>query len=445
MKKGFTLIELLAVIVILAIIALIATPVVLDIISNARESSNKRSIEMYSKAVEQAIARYNMINGESIYGFFKTNDGKLLTSSQTGKSLIVDYDGNVKCNYIHINLEGKVVLADCIVNGAGIDYIYAPPMKNMLYQKHYYQQENPTDFEFLNTNIKSAQIETLTIHTSDTVIDNANDYESKDCSFNQDKSVMCYWKVIENASGKNYYEFHIAADGEIYAPYDSSGLFYSVGYDKMTTLNLTGLNTKYAVNMLAIFAYVGHETMTTFNLGNEFDTSGVLHMRSMFYEMGFNELIKLDLGNKFDTSNVLNMRSMFDKTGYNKMTELNLGKNFDTSNVLDMGYMFCRTGFFQLQTLDLGKNFYTYNTTDMHSMFYETGSNQMTILILGEKFSIPETGDIEYIFYKCGKDDSNTRIYVSSQELKDLIQSLPTTLAVRNIWKTDNNIISVLS
>lgn len=42
-SKGFTLIELLAVIVILAIIALIAAPVVLGIIDDARESAAKDS------------------------------------------------------------------------------------------------------------------------------------------------------------------------------------------------------------------------------------------------------------------------------------------------------------------------------------------------------------------------------------------------------------------
>lgn len=40
-EKGFTLIELLAVIVILAIIALITTPIVLDLISNARLDAAK--------------------------------------------------------------------------------------------------------------------------------------------------------------------------------------------------------------------------------------------------------------------------------------------------------------------------------------------------------------------------------------------------------------------
>lgn len=39
MKKGFTLIELLAVIIILAVIALIATPVVLNVVDNAKKQA----------------------------------------------------------------------------------------------------------------------------------------------------------------------------------------------------------------------------------------------------------------------------------------------------------------------------------------------------------------------------------------------------------------------
>lgn len=41
MKKGFTLIELLAVIIILAIIALIATPMVLNVVDAVKESAAK--------------------------------------------------------------------------------------------------------------------------------------------------------------------------------------------------------------------------------------------------------------------------------------------------------------------------------------------------------------------------------------------------------------------
>ncbi len=51
-KKGFTLIELLAVIVILAIIALIATPIILNMISKARRSAAKSSALGFVDSVE---------------------------------------------------------------------------------------------------------------------------------------------------------------------------------------------------------------------------------------------------------------------------------------------------------------------------------------------------------------------------------------------------------
>ena len=67
MKKGFTLIELLAVIVILAIIALIATPIILGIINDAREESNERSVELYASAVRNGIAAYQLREGKEVF------------------------------------------------------------------------------------------------------------------------------------------------------------------------------------------------------------------------------------------------------------------------------------------------------------------------------------------------------------------------------------------
>ena len=51
MKKGFTLIELLAVIIILAIIALIATPIVLNVINDARKSAGLSETEVASTII----------------------------------------------------------------------------------------------------------------------------------------------------------------------------------------------------------------------------------------------------------------------------------------------------------------------------------------------------------------------------------------------------------
>jgi len=57
--KGFTLIELLAVIVILAVIAIIVTPMVMNTIKSARENSAKSSALNYINAVEEYVAAEN--------------------------------------------------------------------------------------------------------------------------------------------------------------------------------------------------------------------------------------------------------------------------------------------------------------------------------------------------------------------------------------------------
>ena len=75
MKKGFTLIELLAVIVILAIIALIATPIILGVVENARKSAAGSSALGYIDAVEKEIALDGM--NDIIY---PTGDIDILTS-----------------------------------------------------------------------------------------------------------------------------------------------------------------------------------------------------------------------------------------------------------------------------------------------------------------------------------------------------------------------------
>jgi len=109
MKKGFTLIELLAVIVILAIIALIATPIILGIIEDARNESKVRSAELYLTAIEQAIIRKKMndaaFNPSNCY-----NEGENVVCGDT--ELLVDIDGE-KPEYVNVNLEnGKATYAE---------------------------------------------------------------------------------------------------------------------------------------------------------------------------------------------------------------------------------------------------------------------------------------------------------------------------------------------
>ncbi len=74
--KGFTLIELLAVIVILAIIALIASPIILGIIQNAREASQARSVEQFASAIQDAVAE---VMYDTSYG-----GGDVTVNNETG-------------------------------------------------------------------------------------------------------------------------------------------------------------------------------------------------------------------------------------------------------------------------------------------------------------------------------------------------------------------------
>ena len=56
MKKGFTLIELLAVLVVLSVISLIATPVVIGVI----ESSQKNSFKITCNEIYNAYDQYDI-------------------------------------------------------------------------------------------------------------------------------------------------------------------------------------------------------------------------------------------------------------------------------------------------------------------------------------------------------------------------------------------------
>ena len=77
-KKGFTLIELLAVIVVLAIIALIATPIVMNTIKKSKKGAAERSADNYIKQVETAVAEERLNKNEVLEGEYQiTSDGNL--------------------------------------------------------------------------------------------------------------------------------------------------------------------------------------------------------------------------------------------------------------------------------------------------------------------------------------------------------------------------------
>ncbi len=90
MKKcGFTLIELLAVIIILAIITLIAVPLIINIIGKVKDASDEESINRYINKVELDVTNKN------------------LDENFNPKRCNVEEDGNLNCDGTKLNISIK--------------------------------------------------------------------------------------------------------------------------------------------------------------------------------------------------------------------------------------------------------------------------------------------------------------------------------------------------
>ena len=119
-KQGFTLIELIAVLVIMAILALIVTPLVMNIIRKARIAADKRSIDAYGRSIELAIASYLLDTGK-----FPTDVSELT----------IEYSGDtVSCETTQINPDSSVYLAGCIVKNRTVEgYAYGNDKQPKIY------------------------------------------------------------------------------------------------------------------------------------------------------------------------------------------------------------------------------------------------------------------------------------------------------------------------
>ena len=131
-NKGFTLVELLAVIVILALIALIATPIILNVINDAKKQAAKDSAYGYMDAVEKYIVS-SELEDESIqdgrYSVEELNkkisvkgstpdNGNIEIKNSSVKSYDIGIDGYVVRN----GKVDKVSTTKKIENGTAVYY-----------------------------------------------------------------------------------------------------------------------------------------------------------------------------------------------------------------------------------------------------------------------------------------------------------------------------------
>lgn len=125
-NKGFTLIELLAVIVILAIIALIATPIVLGIIEDARKSANDRTAELIKSGVQNAYTSYMMahngakptaIFADATAGGFLNDTYYTVDSTDLGTNAITS--GDMTCS-VAVGTDANV--GKMVITCSGVDF-----------------------------------------------------------------------------------------------------------------------------------------------------------------------------------------------------------------------------------------------------------------------------------------------------------------------------------
>lgn len=113
-NKGFTLIELLAVIVILAIIALIATPMILGVINTAKEGSARTSAQYYVEAVEKSMMTAQLDDSTAVA------DGTYTVSKNSSE--IVSGSNKFTVNYKGDAAEGEVVISGGKVTSAKLKF-----------------------------------------------------------------------------------------------------------------------------------------------------------------------------------------------------------------------------------------------------------------------------------------------------------------------------------
>ena len=136
-KRGFTLIELLAVIVVLAIIVLIATPIVMNTIKSAKKGAAERTAENYISGVETAVATSKLdSDGVPDGAYIIDENGNLLVSSLSDGKLTIEMNGNKPTGGTIIISNGQVT-TDSIMTVGEYDVIYNPTLKKYEAQKLY--------------------------------------------------------------------------------------------------------------------------------------------------------------------------------------------------------------------------------------------------------------------------------------------------------------------
>ncbi len=390
-NEGFTLVELLAVILILSFIAIIAVPIIINIIAEAKYSSTKLSVEYYLDAIEKSLLNNEVIGGKSNDGIYTIKDnGKLI--SNIDNEIYISYDGNgLEEGIVQIE-NGKVIrLSKCKING-----YYAKIEDDQVNLYKTIKESTLINDTAFNAKVKQlVGIENGGWNIGDTIV--------KEITFLPDGMLPKGYTKEELMSLKST---PVSSDGSINAYYDEkNGVIYVYSdnyiyagnmhstfhnFNALKRINFNGFDTSRTISFANVF--MGCSSLEELDLSN-LDISNSNDIQGMFG--GCNSLTSLDLSN-FDTKEATNMQGMFN--GCTNLKEIKGLDNFDTSNIKFMSSMF--NGCTSLKEIKFGKNFDTSQVTTMVAMF--NNCNNLEKLDLSS-FNTSNVTDMSTMFQSCLK------------------------------------------
>mgnify|MGYP004617496485 FL=1 len=254
-RKGFTLIELLAVIVILAVIALITTPIILNMINNAKKGAAKDSAYGYIEAIEYS---------NSMSGIDSTKYPTIATGEVSTINSLVKVKG-IKPTSGSVTIEkGRVTEATLCINNYSV----------------YYNGKEAT----IKGNACGEKEEDIVIKNS-TILDKAKSlvYENNACKTDGTTYQYMGGCYIKGASTNNYIWYNgfmwrimgINSDNTVRLITDEN--VTSIPYGASNTVGWWYATNKYATNKDYI-----HDWLNTYFLGHLNSTKSIIKEGNYF-------------------------------------------------------------------------------------------------------------------------------------------------------------------
>lgn len=160
-KDGFTLVEILAVVVILAVVALIATPIILNVINDAKKSSIKQSAIGYVDAVEKTILEKKTNTDVDYDGKYTIKKDQITKESETASLLPI-----LDLIQLNVNVKGELptkgnleIEKSNVISGEFYYNNYLVTLSNDKYKIQVLSNSSSTDTSALETEINNLKAE----------------------------------------------------------------------------------------------------------------------------------------------------------------------------------------------------------------------------------------------------------------------------------------------